>query len=246
MTGTLLIDGGDLPIKEWKDARRRRSHHVAISRLAESRSGIRRPKDVASPCSRAKAGTSPSKSSPASPPRVADRTVAVSWQSGASTSTSIAEFHFRRPREFPATSAANACHVRLNPLVSCARIDGNLASRLPSVPSPGPLARNLRPVPRRVYEILTGGDTSPQLLAVDANGDGSLMRRAMPCYRPRQTGFPEVAFAPEKPVAALELRLFPLPSSTDRSLRRSTSPSRSATAPSWRVPPDVDHRVKTR
>ena len=246
VTGTLLIEGGDLLVKEW---RTRGDGEVITLQFPSAAAAVPQ-----SPAQGRRLTLQPGETrtvmlevEPGVPPRVADRTVAVSWQSGASTSTSVAEFHFRRPREFPATSAANACHVRLSPLVSVP-VSMEVSHR-------GVRQRHLQDLcpitsaPCRVelYEVLTAGATSRHLLAVDANGDGEFDAAGDAVVTDRDgTGFPEVAFAPEKPVAALEVRLYPLPSQ-DGSVPEDLDLTVSLRdGLSWRVPPDVDHRVKTR
>lgn len=245
VTGTLLVDGGDLTIRDWETTSS--AENVALQFPAAS--GV----VPHSPTQGRKITLLPRESrtiivevEPNAPPRLADKTVTLSWQTAAATATATARFFFRKSRDLPATSVANSCLVQLSPLVSvpvCMEIyhrSGN-KNHLQDV---WPVTSH--PCRVELYEILPDGRSGRQWLAIDADGDG-VPRGAADAVVADADGsqFPDVEFTAQKPVVALEVRLYPLPN-PDGSLPASLDLEVSLRdGARWRAPADVRHRVES-
>jgi|GEM_PF-2058504 len=246
VTGTLLVDGGDLMVKEW--GTRGDGEQVTLQFPAAA---------GAVPHSTAqgrKLTLLPGESrvltleiEPNAPPRPADKTVTVTWQAGAASITSTAHFRFRKSRQLPETSVANACQVRLSPLVS-------VPVHMEVYHRGGPKRhlQDLLPVtsqPCRIelHEILPDGARGRQWLALDADGDGSYRGPADAVVADADhSGYPDIEFSAGKEVAALEVRLYPLPAAggaLPAALDLTVSLSDGGR---WREPADVSHRVEGR
>jgi len=244
VTGTLLIDGGDLTVRQWGN----RGGEEEVTLQFPAASG-------AVPQSTAqgrKLTLMPGETrlltlevEPNTPPRPGTRSVSVTWQAGAASVTSTAQFHFRKSRELPSTSVANACHVRLSPLVSVpvhmevyhrGRPKNHLQDILPVTSQPCRV---------ELHEILSDGTRGRQWLAIDADGDGSYAGPADAVVADANgSGYPDIEFSAEKEVAALEVRLYPLPTA-DGSLPASLDLTVSLRdGDRWRQPADVSHRVE--
>jgi len=244
VTGTLVVDGGDLAVRQWTSAGTEERitlkfpavagvvpHSPAHGRTLTLMPGETRALRL--------------EVEPNDPPRPGVRQVTVSWQAGAIHHVSTVNFHFVRSRDLPATSVANACHVRLSPLVSVpvhmeiyhrGRPQNHVQDLLPITSEPCRV---------EVHELLADGTRGRQWLAVDGDGDGDYRGEADAVFADADgSGYPDVAFSREKEVAALEIRLFPIPSpdgsypavlELDVSLRDGSR---------WRQPADVSHRVE--
>lgn len=244
VTGTLLVDGGDLTVRQWESAateERVTLQFPAASgavphSAAQGRKLTLRPGETRSLILEVEPNT---------PPRPGSRSVNATWQAGATSLTSTAQFFFRKARELPATSVANACQVRLSPLVSVP-VHMELYHR----GRPHRHIQDILPVtsqPCRVelHEILNDGTRGRQWLAVDADGDGAYTGAADAVVADVDgSGYPDVEFSADKEVAALEVRLFPLPG-VDGALPATLDLTVSLRdGERWREPADVTHRVE--
>jgi len=244
ITGTLLVDGGDLTVASW------------VSRGAQEDVTLQFPAvSGAVPHSTAQgrkltllpgeARTLTLEVEPNAPPRPGVRTVSVAWQAGAASLMATARFHFLRPRELPTTSVANTCQVRLSPLVSVpvfmdVYYRGSRPRHLQDL-----LPVTSQPCRVELHERIADGRSGCRWLAVDADGDGRYHGAADALVVDGDgSGYPDVEFSVEKPVAALEVRLFPIPAA-DGSQPESLDLTLSLRDGGWwREPADVSHRVE--
>ena len=245
VTGTLLVDGGDLIVEDW--ASQGTNERVTLQFPAVSgavpHSTAQGRKLTLMP---GETRTLTLEVEPNAPPRPGTKSVSVAWQAGAASLAATAEFHFRRSRDLPPTSVANACQVRLSPLVSVP-----VSMEVYRRGRPQRHIQDLLPVtsqPCRVelHEILADGARGRQWLAVDADGDGRYFGAADAVVTDLDgTGYPDVEFSAGKEVAALEVRLFPLPSADGAlpSVLDLTVSLRDGGR--WREPADVSHRVES-
>lgn len=212
VTGTLLVDGGDLAISEW--AAKSAGETITLRFPGAG------PAVPASTVQGRKITLLPGESrvltlevEPNAPPRLASKTVALTWQTPQSTTTAEAHFHFRRAKDFPDTSVASTCQVRLNPLLSVPIYmevyrRGDAMRHLQDL-----LPTTSRPCRVELYEILPHAARQREWLALDADGDGVFETATDVVLADRDgSGYPDVSFSSGKPVAALEVRLYPLPS----------------------------------
>lgn len=244
VTGTLLVDGGDLSVRGWESAG------------AEERVTLRFPASAAAvPHSTAqgrKLTLRPGETrtlilevEPNSPPRPGVRRVAVTWQAGEASTGSTADFHFAKSRDLPGTSVANSCEVRLHPLLNVP-VHMEVYHR----DRPKRHIQDLLPVASRpcrveLYEIMADGSRGRQWLALDADGDGNYYGTADAVAADRNgSGYPDVEFGPDKEVAALEIRLYPL-AAPDGSLPDALDLTVSLRdGERWRQPADVNHHIE--
>lgn len=244
VTGTLMIDGGDLAVASWES----RGAHESVTLQFPAVSG-------AVPHSTAEgrkltllpgeARTVVVEVEPNTPPRPGVREVSVVWQAGAASQTSTARFHFLRSRELPATSVANSCQVRLSPLVSVP-VSMDIYHRGPRPQHVQDILPVMsRPCRVELHEWLGDGARGRRWLAVDSDGDGRYNGAADAVAADRDgSGYPDVEFSASKPVVALEVRLFPLPSA-DGSVPAALDLTVSLRDGGWwREPADVTHRVE--
>ncbi len=241
VTGALLVDAGELAVTEWKSRGDREELQVRFP------GGALVP-DTASQQGR-KITLQPGEArlvtlevDPAAPPQVTQKRVTVTWQTGKTSLQSTVDFHFRRPRDLAGTSVSNSCRVQLSPLVSVPvhteiyhrkGLRQHLQDIMPATSAPCRV---------ELYEVLPGTLHSRELLAVDADGDGSFDGPSDDLAVDRNRDrFPDVLFSDDKAVVALELRLYPLdpaagPLDLTVSLKEGTA---------FREPPDSTSRVET-
>lgn len=244
LTGTLLIDGGDLVVTKWasvgSEERMTLQFPAATSTVPQSSAQGRKVTLLP--------GESRSvvlEVEPNSPPRPGVKSVSIVWQSGSTSLESTAEFHFRRERELPGTSVAHSCQVRLSPLVTVP-----VFMELYHRGRPVRHIQDLLPVtsqPCRVelQEILNDGSAGRQWLAVDVDGDGRYNTEGDEVIVDADgSGYPDVAFGESKEVAAIEARLYPL-AGTDGALPRAFDLTLSLRDGGfWREPADVRHSLE--
>jgi hypothetical protein len=245
VTGTLLIEGGDLVVRQWSS----HSNEERVT-LQFPAAGGAVPQSTAQG---RKLTLRPGESrtlilevEPNTPPRPGARTVSATWQAGSTSVTGTAHFHFRRSRELPSTSVANACLVRLSPLVSVpvhmevyhrGRPQRHIQDILPVTSQPCRV---------EMQEILADGMRGRQWLAVDGDGDGSYGGVAdAVVVDANDSGYPDVEFSEEKEVAALEARLYPLPSADGLIPPALDLTVSLRDGDLWRQPADVSHRVES-
>lgn len=180
---------------------------------------------------------------PAQPARLAQEKVRLTWQAEGATLTADLAFHLVNPSLLNDPGVANASHLRLSRHLSLPVYEEIYLRR----PSHGRvenfLAAASSPARIEIHEIgQSGGLESRTLLAVDAEGDGDFRGPRDQLLSDQDgDGFPDVAFDPDKPVAALELRLFPLPGQPPAELDLSLSLREDA---AWRQPADATNRVE--
>jgi hypothetical protein len=244
VTGTLLVDGGDLTVESW--ASQGGNERVTLQFPAVSgtvpHSTAQGRKLTLMP---GETRTLTLEVEPNAPPRPGAKSVSVAWQAGPASLTATAAFHFRKSRDLPATSVANACQVRLSPLVSVP-----VSMEIYHRGRPQRHIQDLLPVtsqPCRVelHEILSDGTRGSRWLAVDADGDGRYFGEADAVVSDLDdSGYPDVEFSADKEVAALEVRLFPLPTANGASPATLDLTVSLRDGGLWREPADVSHRVE--
>lgn len=237
VSGTLLLETGDLVLRSWTWAGAGEAVMLAFpAATAGGASSVPQGKKLTLYPGEIRVITV--EVEPNTPPRVAQREVKMVWQSGAARQTATAQFLFERAREMADTTASQACHLRLSPLLTVPVYMEvyHRGARPTHVQDVLPLTS--RPCRVELYE-LTGGEGGRRLLAVDAEGDGhfDVTSDAVLADRDR-SGFPDVTFSSSKPVAALELHLYPLEGEGSESLELSVT-LREGTR--WREPADVRH-----
>lgn len=245
VTGTLLVDGGELLVRHWgaRGAEEQVILQFPVALGAVPQSAVQGRKITLLP---GESRTLTLEVEPNTPPRAGSRNVSVTWQAGATSLTSTVQFHFRKARDLPATSVANSCHVRLNPLLSVpVHLEVYHRAR------PGRHIQDILPVtsqPCRIelHELLADGSRGRQWLAVDADGDGSYSGAADTVVSDADgSGYPDVEFSADKEVAALEVRLFPLPGPDGAPPAALDLTVSLRDGERWREPADVTHRVES-
>lgn len=244
VTGTLLIDGGDLAVSAW--AAKSTGETITLRFPAAS------PSVPASTAQGRKITLQPGESrvltvelEPNAPPRLASKTVSLTWQTPHSTTTAEAHFHFRRAKDFPSTSVASTCQVRLNPLLSVPVYmevyrRGEMLRHVQDV-----LPATSRPCRVELYEILPHAARQREWLALDADGDGVFETASDAVLSDRDgSGYPDISFSAGKPVAALEIRLYPLPSADGSAAEDMDLTLTLRDGTTWRQPPDAVNRVE--
>jgi hypothetical protein len=244
VSGTLLVDGGDLAVGDWKSHRQEESitlQFPAISGAVPQSATMGRKLSLRPGETR----TLTLEVEPDDPPRPGARTVSITWQSGEVTTTSTAQFYFRRGRELPGTSVANSCQVRLSPLLSVPVHMEVYHRGRPTRHIQDLLPATSRPCRIEVQELLSDGATGRQWLAVDADGDGAYHGSADAVVMDANgSGFPDVEFSADKQVAALELRLYPLPADDGRRPESLELMVSLRDGERWREPADVRHLIE--
>jgi hypothetical protein len=245
VTGTLLIEGGDLVVRNWgsHSNEERVTLQFPAASGAVPHSTAQGRKITLMP---GETRTLTLEVEPNAPPRPGTKSVSVAWQAGAASLSATAAFHFRKSRDLPATSVANACQVRLSPLVSVP-----VSMEVYHRGRPQRHIQDLLPItsqPCRVelHEILSDGTRGSQWLAVDADGDGRYFGEADAVVSDRDdSGYPDVEFSADKEVAALEVRLFPLPAADGAPPATLELTVSLRDGGLWREPADVSHRVES-
>jgi hypothetical protein len=246
-TGTLLLDPGELFVKEWKS--HADGEWVVLS--SSGKSGIL----PAGLSQGRKLTIRPGEQrfvnvelEPAIPPRFTKSSISFTWQSGPTTSTSRLYFHFVDAADLRDPSVANASEVRLSPYLSIPVYEeiyyrGSDAQRIESF-----LPATSAPCRVEIYELSrSAGSESRVLLAVDADGDGRFDGAGDAVYSDHdRDSFPDVLFTAQKSVAALELRLYPLADPKDGIAPNLDLTISLADGADWRQPPDAVNRIRVR
>jgi hypothetical protein len=244
VTGTLLIDGGDLTVGSW--ASQGANEQVTLQFPAASgavpQSTAQGRKLTLMP---GETRTLTLEVEPNAPPRPGTKSVSVAWQSGAASLTATAEFHFRKARDLPSTTVANACQVRLSPLVSVPVFMEVYHRGRPQRHIQDLLPVTSQPCRVELHEILADGARGRQWLSVDADGDGRYFGAADAVASDLDgSGYPDVEFSADKEVAALEVRLFPLTAADGAPPETLDLTVSLRDGGKWREPADVSHRVE--
>ncbi|MGI8601390.1 MAG: tetratricopeptide repeat protein [Verrucomicrobiales bacterium] len=245
LTGTLVLDNSDVLIKEWKS---RVSGDWVVLGFADPQATL-----PAALSQGRKVSLRPGEQrfvtvemEPALPVRPAEKTISFTWQSGEFSSTSSLHFHFVNAGDLNDPSVANASHVRLSPYASIPVYEeiyyrGEAAPRIESF-----LPATSAPCRVEIYELgRVGGSEARTLLAVDADGDGEFTGPADEVIADYDhDGFPDVSFTAQKPVAAIELRLYPIADSASAGTSALDLTISLREGKAWRQPPDVRNRVE--
>lgn len=244
VTGTLLLDGGDLVLRSWNSSS---AGEAAVFTFPAATAG-----GVSSVPQGRRLTLQPGEIrvvtveiEPNTPPRALQREISAVWQTAEARHAAKAQFVFARARELADTTATQACHLQLNPLLTVPVYMEVYHRRGSRTHVQDLLPVTSQPCRVELYEI-TGGATGRKLLAVDSEGDGEfdVLTDVVLSDRNR-SGFPDVVFAEHKPVVALELHIYPLASpegSEPPAVELSVSLRDGAR---WREPADVRHLLET-
>ncbi len=244
VTGTLLLDGGDLVLGEWTSSGAGETATFVFPASASGAATASVPQGRRLTLRPGEIRVVTLEVEPNTPPRLARRGITATWQSGAQRQTATAQFLFERARDLDGTTAANASHVRLSPLLTVPVYMEVYHRGDPPASVQDLLPSTSLPCRVELYEV-TSDAAGRKLLAVDADGDGRFDTLTDAVLADRDdSGYPDVSFASGKSVAALELHLYPLPAANGVLPPQFDLTVTLRDGAHWRHPADVRHRVE--